>query len=46
MASCSIRFAQAADIPVVLQFIHALAAYENMEQHVIATEDLLREWVF
>ncbi|MCF2651380.1 GNAT family N-acetyltransferase [Anaeromassilibacillus senegalensis] len=46
MASCSIRFAQAADIPVVLQFIHALAAYENMEGQVIATEDLLREWVF
>lgn len=46
MASCSIRFAQAADIPVVLQFIHALAAYENMEDQAIATEDLLREWVF
>lgn len=46
MASCSIRFAQAADIPVVLQFIHALAAYENMEDQVIVTEELLREWVF
>ncbi|MGN0477990.1 MAG: GNAT family N-acetyltransferase, partial [Hominenteromicrobium sp.] len=46
MASCSIRFATEEDIPVVLRFIHALAAYEKMEDQVIVTDDLLREWVF
>ena len=31
----NIRFATEADIPVILEFIHALAAYENMEDQVI-----------
>ena len=31
--AANIRFATEADIPVILEFIHALAAYENMEAH-------------
>ena len=42
----NIRFATEADIPVILEFIHALAAYENMEDQVIVTPELLKEWVF
>ena len=35
--AANIRFATEADIPVILEFIHALAAYENMEDQVIVT---------
>lgn len=41
-----IRFAQEADVPAILKFIQALADYEKMSDQVIATEDLLREWIF
>ena len=41
-----IRPADEADVPVILRFIRELAAYEKMEDQVIATEALLREWVF
>lgn len=41
-----IRFAQPADIPAILQFIRALAAYEKMSDEVVATEELLRDWLF
>lgn len=44
--AANIRFATEADIPVILEFIHALAAYENMEDQVIVTPELLKEWVF
>ena len=44
--AANIRFATEADIPVILKFIHALAAYENMEDQVIVTPELLKEWVF
>jgi GNAT superfamily N-acetyltransferase len=42
----SIRFADAADTPVILRFIRALAAYEKLEQDCIATEDSLRSTLF
>ena len=42
----SIRYAQESDIPQILQFIRKLASYENMLDDVVATEDLLREWIF
>lgn len=41
-----IRFAQEEDVPVILDFIRALAVYEEMEDEVVATEALLREWLF
>lgn len=40
------RTAQRADIPLILQFIRALADYENMLDHVVADEALLAEWLF
>lgn len=41
-----IRFAQPGDEGTILQFIHGLADYENMSGDVVATEELLTEWIF
>ncbi|MDE6259853.1 MAG: GNAT family N-acetyltransferase [Oscillospiraceae bacterium] len=41
-----IRYAQEHDIPQILHFIKELAIYEDMLDDVVATEDLLREWIF
>lgn len=40
------RFAVPDDVPVILQFIKALAEYEKMSDQVEATEALLNEWLF
>lgn len=40
------RFAGRKDVPLILQFIKDLAAYEKMEDQVVATEELLTEWIF
>lgn len=40
------RFAEKADAALILQFIRALAEYEKMPDEVIATEELLTEWIF
>ena len=42
----NIRFAEEADVPLILNFIKGLAEYERMENEVIATYDLLREGLF
>ena len=40
------RFAEPKDIGEILSIIHALAAYEQLEHEVVATEELLNEWLF
>lgn len=44
--SATYRFAEERDIPAILGFIRALAVYEHLEDRVVATEELLREWLF
>ena len=46
MNQLTIRYAQKNDIPQILYFIRELATYEKMLDGVVATEDLLREWIF
>lgn len=40
------RYAERKDIPLILQFIKDLAEYEKMSDEVVATEELLEEWLF
>jgi len=40
------RFATPADVSTILGFINELAEYEKMADEVIATEELLKEWIF
>ncbi|WP_458405662.1 N-acetyltransferase family protein [Methanobrevibacter sp.] len=40
------RFADEKDLSLILDFIKELADYENMLDEVVATEDLLHEWIF
>lgn len=42
----SIRFACRQDVKTILSFIKALAEFEHMENDVVATEELLVEWIF
>ena len=46
MSEMTIRPAVPEDIPLILSFIRELAVYEKMEDQVIATEELLGEWIF
>ena len=41
-----IRTAERQDVPVILEFIRDLAVYEMLEDQVVATEELLTEWMF
>ena len=41
-----IRFANEGDIKLILQFIKKLAEYEKMIDEVVATEEMLYEWIF
>ena len=41
-----IRAATSADLPVILAFIRELAAYEQLEHQVVATEALLEQHLF
>ena len=44
--TCKFRSAQIEDCGKILSFIEKLAEYEHMESDVVATEELLREWIF
>ena len=46
MAEFSIRFAKREDCGLILGFIKELAKYEKMLDDVVATEELLNEWIF
>ncbi len=40
------RYASKADVSLILKFIKELALYEKMLDEVVATEELLKEWLF
>lgn len=46
MGNTQFRFANEQDAALILEFIKSLAEYEKMSDLVVATEDLLREWIF
>ena len=46
MNDFSIRFATENDAEKILFFIKSLAEYENLSNEVVATAELLREWIF
>lgn len=46
MAEHTFRFAVLGDEARILHFIYALADYEKMTDQVVATPELLREWIF
>lgn len=46
MDKISFRFASREDVPLILQFIKDLADYEKLLHEVVATEEILAEWLF
>ncbi len=46
MSNISFRPALPEDCPLILSFIKALAEYEKLSDQVVATEELLKEWIF
>lgn len=46
MSNCTFRPAVPGDEELILSFIRALADYEKMSDQVVATPELLREWIF
>lgn len=46
MNNIKIRFATKEDVGTVLHFIKELAEYEKMSDEVVATEEMLTEWIF
>ena len=46
MANCTFRAAVPGDEALILDFIRQLAVYERMEDQVVATPELLTEWIF
>ena len=46
MSQVEFRRAEEKDAALILRFIQELAAYEKLDGQVVATEELLREWIF
>ena len=46
MDNIMFRSASPEDAGKILEFIKELAIYENMLDEVVATEELLKEWIF
>ncbi len=46
MSNLTFRHAERGDTGVILGFIKKLAEYEHMTDDVVATEELLEEWLF
>jgi len=46
MENITFRFAQREDVSLVLRFIRDLARYEELEHQLVATEELLEQWLF
>lgn len=46
MENISFRYAQETDAGLILEFIRELAEYEKMPDDVVATPELLKEWIF
>jgi GNAT superfamily N-acetyltransferase len=46
MADLTFRYAEKKDAQIILEFIKALAEYEKMSNDVVATKELLEEWIF
>ena len=46
MEEVTFREAVREDVPLMLEFIKGLAEYEKMSDEVVATEEILDEWLF
>lgn len=46
MSNCTFRPAAPGDEELIISFIRGLAEYEHMSDQMIATPELLREWIF
>ena len=46
MGDVTFRFAERQDTDLILKFIEALAKYEKLEDEVVATPEILEEWIF
>lgn len=46
MSELNFRYAERKDVALILKFIKQLAEYEKMIDDVVATEELLEEWIF
>lgn len=40
------RYAKKQDLALIFDYIKGLAEYENLENEVVATEEILEEWIF